>query len=220
MKARRFENDVSRIGPALCWMDEHSCLRHRRQPSRTLLQWAAPPRGDGAGPSRPVDRDGHARRRPLYNADVETHGDPPAVAALRAAVRDAEAILIASRSTTTGSLACSRTRSIGSRARPTRTPRSAESRVAIMGAEPRAGAARCACSSSCGRRSSRVETYAMPKPEMAVPFAKDKFDATGTADGREDPRAPEGIPRRRFSTGSGASSDRRRRGRAARSPRA
>ncbi len=90
---------------------------------------------------------------PLYNADVQSLGDPAPVARLKKQIEDADALLIATPETTTLSPGCSRTLSTGPRVRP-RPAACAESPSASWAARagiaaPYEGSWRCVrCSSS------------------------------------------------------------------------
>ena len=114
---------------------------------------------------------------PLYNQDVEAQGDPAPVAALRAAVRDADAVLIASPEFNHG-LPGVLKNAIDWISRPPGRPPLQRKPVAIMGAS-QGGSGTMRMQPQLRMTLQALEAYAMPKPEVVVPFCKDKFDAEG-----------------------------------------
>lgn len=114
---------------------------------------------------------------PLYNADVEAQGDPPGVAALRAAVRDADAILFASPEYNYGVPGVLKN-AVDWISRPPKDSPFSRKAAAIMGAsQGPSGTMRMQLQLRLALQS--VEMYVMPKPEIVVTHAKDKFDAAG-----------------------------------------
>jgi chromate reductase len=114
---------------------------------------------------------------PLYNADVETAGVPSAVAELRAAVRQADALLIATPEYNHGVPGVLKN-TIDWLSRPPRESALNGKVAAIMGASPgMTGTAR-------GQAQLRqafvfTNTYALLQPEVLVGRAHEKFDADG-----------------------------------------
>lgn len=114
---------------------------------------------------------------PPYNQDVETLGDPTPVAVLRAALRDAGAVLIASPEYNYGVPGVLKN-AIDWISRPPDKAPLRRKPVAIMGAG-RGGSGTMRMQLQLRQTLQSLEAYAMPKPEVAVPFCVDKFDATG-----------------------------------------
>ena len=114
---------------------------------------------------------------PLFNADVEALGDPPSVAALKAAIQEADALLIASpeyNHCIPGVLK----NAIDWASRPARASSLTGKPVAIMGASPgRGGTARAQAQLRDGL--TYTNGYVLPLPEVLVPLADEKFDADG-----------------------------------------
>jgi chromate reductase len=114
---------------------------------------------------------------PLYNADVEAKGDPPAVAALKAAIAAADGVLMATPEYNHGVPAVMKN-AVDWCSRPPRTACLNAKPVAIMGASPGIiGSAR-------GQVELRAaftftNSYCMPQPEVIVGKAHEKFDAAG-----------------------------------------
>ena len=114
---------------------------------------------------------------PLYNADVEALGDPPAVAALKAAITAADGVLMATPEYNHGVPAVMKN-AVDWCSRPPRTACLNAKPVAIMGASPgMVGSAR-------GQVELRAaftftNSYCMPQPEVIVAKAHEKFDAEG-----------------------------------------
>lgn len=115
---------------------------------------------------------------PLYNADVEAQGDPPGVAALRAVVRGADAILFSSPEYNYGIPGVLKN-AVDWISRPSKDSPFARKAAAIMGAsQGPSGTMRMQLQLRLALQS--VEMYVMPKPEIVVTHCKDKFDASGT----------------------------------------
>lgn len=114
---------------------------------------------------------------PPYNADVEAQGDPPAVAALRAAVRDAGAVLFSSPEYNYGTPGVLKN-AIDWVSRPVATTPFARKPAAIMGAsQGPSGTMRMQPQLRVTVQS--IGMYVMPKPEIVITHCKDKFDAAG-----------------------------------------
>jgi chromate reductase len=114
---------------------------------------------------------------PLFNADVEAQGDPPAVVALKSAIQRADALLIASpeyNHCIPGVLK----NAIDWASRPARASSLTGKPVAIMGASPgRGGTARAQAQLRDGL--TYTNGYVLPLPEVLVPLAESKFDTDG-----------------------------------------
>jgi chromate reductase, NAD(P)H dehydrogenase (quinone) len=111
---------------------------------------------------------------PFYNADVEAQGDPPSVAAYKAALGDADGVLIATPEYNDG-IPGVLTNAIdwGSRL-PGRAPFSAKP-VALMGASPsRIGTARAQV--HLRQLLSHVHARILPPPELLIASAHQHFD--------------------------------------------
>ena len=111
---------------------------------------------------------------PFYNADVEAQGDPPSVAAYKAALGDADGVLIATPEYNDG-IPGVLTNAIdwGSRL-PGRAPFSAKP-VAVMGASPsRIGTARAQV--HLRQLLSHVHARILPPPELLIASAHQHFD--------------------------------------------
>jgi chromate reductase, NAD(P)H dehydrogenase (quinone) len=111
---------------------------------------------------------------PFYNADVEAQGDPPSVATYKAALGDADGILIATPEYNDG-IPGVLTNAIdwGSRL-PGRAPFSAKP-VALMGASPsRIGTARAQV--HLRQLLSHVHARILPPPELLIASAHQHFD--------------------------------------------
>lgn len=114
---------------------------------------------------------------PLYNQDVEDAAVPASVTALRAAVRDADALLIATPEYNHGVPGVLKN-TIDWLSRPPRGSALNGKPVGLIGASPgTTGTAR----SQTQLRQAFVFTnsYAMPQPEVLVGRAHEKFDAEG-----------------------------------------
>ncbi|HEV8453366.1 MAG TPA: NAD(P)H-dependent oxidoreductase [Gemmatimonadales bacterium] len=112
---------------------------------------------------------------PFYNADVEAEGDPPAVAAFKAALRQAHGILIATPEYNDG-IPAVLTNAIdwGSRL-PGRSPLMGKP-IAVMGASPsQIGTARAQL--HLRQLLAHVQARVLPPPELLVARAHERFDA-------------------------------------------
>jgi chromate reductase len=114
---------------------------------------------------------------PLYNADVEALGDPAPVAAFKAAIREADALLIATPEYNFGVPGVLKN-AIDWASRPPRGSALQGKPAAIMGATPGMG--------GTGRAQMQLrqafvftQTYAVLSPEILVARAAEKFDAAG-----------------------------------------
>jgi chromate reductase len=111
---------------------------------------------------------------PFYNADVEAEGDPPSVAAFKAALRQADGILIATPEYNDG-IPAVLTNAIdwGSRL-PGRSPLIGKP-VAVMGASPsQIGTARAQL--HLRQLLGHVQARILPPPELLVAKAHERFD--------------------------------------------
>jgi chromate reductase len=114
---------------------------------------------------------------PLYNADVEAAGVPPSVEELRAAVRQADALLIATPEYNHGVPGVLKN-AIDWLSRPPSASALNGKVAAIMGASP--GMTGTARSQSQLRQAFVfTNTYALLQPEVLVARAHEKFDAGG-----------------------------------------
>ena len=112
---------------------------------------------------------------PFYNADVEAEGDPPSVAAFKAALRQADGILIATPEYNDG-IPGVLTNAIawGSRL-PGRSPLIGKP-VALMGASPsQVGTARAQL--HLRQLLGHVQARVLPPPELLIAKAHERFDA-------------------------------------------
>ena len=125
---------------------------------------------------------------PLFNADVEAQGDPPSVAAFKRAVREADALLIATpeyNHCVPGVLK----NAIDWASRPARASVLTGKPVAIMGASTGGGGtARAQAHLRDGL--SYTNGFVLPLPEVLVPFADSKFDAESSL---TDPETREAV---------------------------
>jgi chromate reductase len=125
---------------------------------------------------------------PLFNADVEAQGDPPSVAAFKRAIREADALLIATpeyNHCVPGVLK----NAIDWASRPARASVLTGKPVAIMGASTGGGGtARAQAHLRDGL--SYTNGLVLPLPEVLVPFADSKFDAESTL---TDPETREAV---------------------------
>lgn len=114
---------------------------------------------------------------PLYDADVEAQGDPAPVVALKRAIADADALLIATpeyNHCISGVLK----NAIDWASRPPRSSVLAGKPSAIMGASTgRGGTARAQAQLRDGL--TYTGGIVLPLPELLVPLAGDKFDEDG-----------------------------------------
>jgi len=114
---------------------------------------------------------------PPYNADIELAGEPPSVAALRAEVSGAGALLIASPEYNYGVPGVLKN-AIDWISRPPGSTPFRRKPVAIMGASTgQSGTMRMQIQLRTSLQS--VEAYVMPKPEMVVAHCRDKFGSDG-----------------------------------------
>jgi chromate reductase len=114
---------------------------------------------------------------PLYNADVEAVGDPPAVRALKEAVAHADGVLIATPEYNHGVPAVTKN-AIDWLSRPPRGSALDRKPVGIIGASPGiTGSARG--QSQLRQAFEFTNSYAMPQPEILVFRAPEKFDDQG-----------------------------------------
>ncbi len=125
---------------------------------------------------------------PLFNADVEAQGDPPSVAAFKRAIREADALLIATpeyNHCVPGVLK----NAIDWASRPARASVLTGKPVAIMGASTGGGGtARAQAHLRDGL--SYTNGLVLPLPEVLVPFADSKFDAESSL---TDPETREAV---------------------------
>jgi chromate reductase len=114
---------------------------------------------------------------PMFDADVEATGDPAAVVALKRAIGEADALLIATpeyNHCIPGVLK----NAIDWASRPARTSVLAGKPVAVMGASPgRGGTARAQAQLRDGL--TYTGGLVLPLPELLVPLATTKFDVAG-----------------------------------------
>jgi chromate reductase len=114
---------------------------------------------------------------PLYNADVEAKGDPEGVAALKAAIRDAHGVLMATPEYNHGVPAVMKN-AVDWASRPPKGAVLGGKPVAIIGASPGiTGSARG--QSQLRQAFEFTNSYCMPQPELLVFRAHEKFDAAG-----------------------------------------
>jgi chromate reductase len=114
---------------------------------------------------------------PLYNADVEAQGDPPAVAALKAAVAAADGVLMVTPEYNHGVAAVTKN-AVDWCSRPPRGAVLNAKPVGIIGASP--GAVGSARGQSQLRQAFEfTNSYCLPQPEVLVSKAHEKFDAEG-----------------------------------------
>ena len=114
---------------------------------------------------------------PLYNGDVEEKGDPDPVAALKAAIRQADALLFVTPEYNFGVPGVLKN-AIDWASRPPRGSVLQGKPAAIMGATPGMGGTGRA---QMALRQTFVftQTYALLSPEVRVARAQEKFDASG-----------------------------------------
>ncbi len=113
---------------------------------------------------------------PLYDADLEARGIPEAVAALKAAMHEADGILIATPEYN-HSIPGLLKNAIDWASRPAGKAAYDGKPVAIMGATPGRGATIRA--QAALRQSLGADAYLLGKPEVLIAQAHDKFDAEG-----------------------------------------
>lgn len=115
---------------------------------------------------------------PLYNGDVEAAGDPPAVAAFKQAIADADAVLFVTPEYNHGVPAVMKN-AVDWASRPPRGAALGGKPVGIIGASP--GATGSARGQSQLRQAFEfTNSYCMPQPEILVFRAHEKFDEAGT----------------------------------------
>jgi chromate reductase len=114
---------------------------------------------------------------PLYNADVELAGDPPAVAAFKQAIREADAVLMVTPEYNHGVPGVMKN-AVDWASRPPRGAALDRKPVGIIGASPgMTGSARG--QSQLRQAFEFTNSYCMPQPEILVFRAHEKFDAEG-----------------------------------------
>ena len=114
---------------------------------------------------------------PLYNGDVEAAGDPEAVTALKGAIRDADALLIATPEYNFGVPGVLKNAIDWASRPPGKSPLNGKP-AALMGATPGMGGTGRA---QMALRQSFVftQTLVLVAPEVLVARAHEKFDASG-----------------------------------------
>ncbi len=114
---------------------------------------------------------------PFFDADVEAHGDPPSVAALKRAIRDADAVLISTpeyQHSVPGVLK----NALDWASRPPKDSALGRKPVAIMGATTgRYGTARA--QADLRKVMAYNDALVLQRPEVMVSAAKDAFDGGG-----------------------------------------
>lgn len=114
---------------------------------------------------------------PLYNADVEADGDPPAVTTLKEGIRAADGLLIATPEYNHGVPAVTKN-AVDWASRPPRESPLDEKPVAILGASPGlTGTARG--QSQLRQAFTFTNSFCMPQPEVLVFRAHEKLDDEG-----------------------------------------
>ena len=114
---------------------------------------------------------------PLYNGDVEAQGDPPGVAALKAAIRAADAVLMVTPEYNHGVPAVMKN-AVDWASRPAREAPLGGKPVGIIGASPgMTGSARG--QSQLRQAFEFTNSFCMPQPELLVFKAHEKFDEEG-----------------------------------------
>jgi chromate reductase len=117
------------------------------------------------------------REVPLYNGDVEAAGDPPGVAALKAAVRSADGLLMATPEYNHGVPGVMKN-AIDWLSRPPQGAALAKKPVGLIGASPgMTGSARG--QSQLRQAFEFTNSYCMPQPEYLLFRAHEKIDAGG-----------------------------------------
>ena len=115
---------------------------------------------------------------PLYNGDVEAAGDPPGVAALKAAIAAADGVLMATPEYNHGVPGVMKN-AIDWASRPPREAPLGGKPVGLIGASPgQTGTARG--QSQLRQAFEFTNSYCMPQPELLVFRAHEKFAADGT----------------------------------------
>lgn len=114
---------------------------------------------------------------PLYNGDVEAAGDPPAVAALKAAIAGADGVLFVTPEYNHGVPAVTKN-AVDWASRPARGAPLGGKPVGIIGASPgQTGSARG--QSQLRQAFEFTNSFCMPQPELLVFRAHEKFDEAG-----------------------------------------
>lgn len=114
---------------------------------------------------------------PLYNADIEEHGDPVAVAALKAAIFAADGVLMATPEYNHGVPAVMKNAVDWASRPPGKAPLGGKP-VGIIGASPgMTGSARG--QSQLRQAFEFTNSFCMPQPELLVFKAHEKFDDAG-----------------------------------------
>lgn len=114
---------------------------------------------------------------PLYNGDLEAAGDPPAVAALKAAITAADGVLFVTPEYNHGVPAVMKN-AVDWASRPARGAPLGGKPVGIIGASPgQTGSARG--QSQLRQAFEFTNSFCMPQPELLVFRAHEKFDETG-----------------------------------------
>lgn len=114
---------------------------------------------------------------PLFNADVESEGDPERVTEFKEAIRKSDGILIASPEYNHGISGVTKN-AIDWASRPPKDMPINDKPVGIFGASP--GITGTARSQDQLRQSLKsVNAYCMPQPELLLFRAKEKFDGNG-----------------------------------------
>lgn len=114
---------------------------------------------------------------PLYNGDLEAQGDPSGVAAFKAAIRAADAVLFVTPEYNHG-VAGVMKNAVDWASRPARDAALNGKPVGVIGASPgQTGAARG--QSQLRQAFEFTNSFCMPQPELLVFRAHEKFDASG-----------------------------------------
>jgi chromate reductase len=114
---------------------------------------------------------------PLYNGDVESQGDPPAVAAFKDAIRAADGVLMVTPEYNHGVPGVMKN-AVEWASRPARSAALNGKPVGLLGASPgQTGTARG--QSQLRQAFEFTNSYCMPQPEILVFRAHEKFDAEG-----------------------------------------
>ena len=114
---------------------------------------------------------------PMFNQDLEILGDPAPVAALRATLQNADAVLIASPEYNYGVPGVLKN-TLDWISRPPGKAPFRKKPVALMGAS-QGGSGTMRMQPQLRLTLQALEAYAMPKPEVVVASCRDKFDAEG-----------------------------------------
>lgn len=114
---------------------------------------------------------------PLYNADVEAQGDPSSVVALKRAIREADALLIATPEYNYGIPGVLKNAIDWASRPPNESPLKGKP-AAIMGATP-SGTGTARAQLQLRQAFVFTQTYALLHPEVLVAKAQEKFDKDG-----------------------------------------